>query len=108
MMPLDSKQRATLGADRATTFLVFIRRLDGAGAAAIAAFAERFALTKQESRVLRAVIDTGSVPMAADILGISPTTTRFHVTSIFDKTGVRTQPGLIRLFIESVSPFKVG
>ena len=108
MMPLDSKQRATLGADRATTFLIFIRRLDDTGAVAITAFAERFALTKQESRVLRAVIDTGSVPMAADILGISPTTTRFHVTSIFDKTGVRTQPGLIRLLIETVSPFKAG
>ena len=108
MMPLDSKQRAALGADRATTFLVFIRRLDSAGTAAIAAFSERFALTKQEGRVLRAVIDTGSVPMAADVLGISPTTTRFHVTSIFDKTGVRTQPALIRLLTESASPFKVG
>ena len=58
--------------------------------------------------MLRALLDTGSVPTAADVLGISPTTARFHVSSIFDKTGVRAQHGLIRLFIESVSPFKLS
>ena len=43
--------------------------------------------------------------MAADILGISPSTARTHVTSIFDKTGVRRQAELLRLLIETKSPF---
>jgi DNA-binding CsgD family transcriptional regulator len=108
MMPLDIKRRAMLGTGREAAFLVFIRHLDGAGAAAVAAFADRFGLTKQETRVLRSVIDTGSVPMASEVLDISPTTTRFHLTSIFDKTGVRTQAGLVRLLIEGASPFAAG
>ncbi len=43
--------------------------------------------------------------MPADILGISPNTDRTHVTSIFDKTGVRRQADLIRLLVETKSPF---
>jgi DNA-binding CsgD family transcriptional regulator/PAS domain-containing protein len=105
MLPLDLKRRARLGADRGATVLVFVRSMDSTGAAAIAAFAAKFALTRQEARVLRAVIDTGSVPMAAALLGVSATTARFHLTGIFDKTGVRTQSGLIRLLIEGASPF---
>jgi DNA-binding CsgD family transcriptional regulator len=106
MLPLDLKRRARLGADRGATVLVFIRSMDGTGAAAIAAFASQFALTRQEGRVMRAVIDTGSVPMAAALLGLSATTARFHLTGIFDKTGVRTQSALIRLLIEGASPFR--
>ncbi|HZR75800.1 hypothetical protein [Bradyrhizobium sp.] len=105
MLPLDRDRRARLGADRGAAVLVFVRNMDGTGAAAIEAFASQFALTRQEARVLRAVIDTGSVPMAAALLGLSTTTARFHLTGIFDKTGVRTQSGLVRLLIEGASPF---
>ena len=106
MLPLDINRRAKPGGIREAAFLVFIRSMDGAGAAAVAAAADRFGLTKQEARVLRAVIDTGSVPMAADLLGISSNTARSHLTSVFDKAGVRTQAGLIRLVIEGTSPFR--
>ena len=106
MLPLDIKRRAKLGVIGEAALLVFIRSMDGAGAAAVAAVADRLGLTKQEARVLRAVIDTGSVPMAGDLLGISSTTARSHLTGIFDKAGVRTQAGLIRLVIEGTSPFR--
>ena len=55
--------------------------------------------------MLQSVIEAGSVPMAADILGISSSTARTHVTSIFDKTGVRRQADLLRLLMETKSPF---
>ena len=106
MLPLDRNRRVRLGADQEAALLVFVRRLDGAGAANLAALATRFGLTKQEARVLGAVVDTGSVPTAADLLGISTTTARTHVNSLFNKTGVHSQAGLVRLLIESESPFR--
>jgi DNA-binding CsgD family transcriptional regulator len=106
MLPLDRNRRASLGADRDAALLVIVRRLDGAGAANLAAFAKRFGLTRQEARVLGAIVGTGSVPMAADLLGISTTTARTHLNHLFSKTGVHSQAGLVRLLIEGESPFK--
>ena len=62
-------------------------------------------LTPQEARVLQTLVEAGSVPMAADILGIAASTARTHVTSIFDKTGVRRQADLLRLLMAMKSPF---
>lgn len=56
--------------------------------------------------MLRAVIDTGSVPRAADLLNISSTTARSHLTGISTRPGVRTQAGLIRILIEGTLPFR--
>ncbi|MBG0812048.1 helix-turn-helix transcriptional regulator [Methylosinus sp. H3A] len=67
--------------------------------------ARRFGLTPQETRVLRAVVDLGGVPLAAEILGVAISTVRTHVTNIFDKTGVRSQAGLVRVLMEAASPF---
>jgi len=39
------------------------------------------------------------------VLGLSPATVRTHVTSIFNKSGVRRQADLIRLLLEMKSPF---
>ncbi len=106
VLPLGGGYRAK--AQQWTTFILFVRRSDSANAAAVAAFAARHGLTAQETRVLQAVVDAGSVPMAAQILGLAPTTVRTHVTGIFDKTGVRSQIDLIRLLVESASPFSAG
>ncbi|HET7889392.1 MAG TPA: LuxR C-terminal-related transcriptional regulator, partial [Bradyrhizobium sp.] len=106
MLPLDRNRRDKLGADREAALLVFVRPLDSTGAAALADFAKRFGLTKQEARVLGALVDTASVPMAADLLGISTTTARTHVNKIFNKTGAHSQAALVRLLIEGEYPFK--
>lgn len=105
LLPLDAERRAAIEAGGDAALVLFVKKLDPAGAAAAAAVAERFRLTPQETRVLRAVVDLGGVPLAADILGVSATTVRTHVTSIFDKTGVRSQAGLVRLLMEAASPF---
>jgi len=105
MLPLNATRRRSVGFGDGAAGVLFVTRTDPKDAIAIAAFAERYALTAQEGRVLRAMLEVGGVPMAADILGISPNTARTHVTSIFDKTGVRRQADLIRLLIETKSPF---
>ncbi len=105
MLPLNAARRQSVGSDAAGAYVVFVSRNDPKDAPVIAAFAERFGLTTQETRVLQTVVEAGSVPMAADILGISSSTARTHVTSIFDKSGVRRQADLLRLLIEMKSPF---
>jgi len=102
---LNAARRRSIGSDERAAVVLFVSRSDPKDAPVIAAFAERFRLTRQETRVMKTLVEAGSVPMAADILGISPSTARTHVTSIFDKTGVRRQAELLRLLIETKSPF---
>ena len=75
------------------------------GLPALRWLAKRFDLTARETLVLRTLFEVGGVPLTAEFLGISPTTARSHVTAIFDKTGVRSQPGLIRLMMDMAPPF---
>jgi DNA-binding CsgD family transcriptional regulator len=105
LLPLDAERRRAVDAGAEAAFILFLRKLDPTGAAAAAEVARRFGLTPQETRVLRAVVDLGGVPLAADILGVATSTVRTHVTNIFDKTGVRSQAGLVRLLMEAASPF---
>ena len=105
LLPLDAERRSAVAAGAEAAFILFLRKLDPTGAAAAAEVARRFGLTPQETRVLRAVIDLGGVPLAAEILGVAISTVRTHVTNIFDKTGVRSQAGLVRLLMEAASPF---
>jgi DNA-binding CsgD family transcriptional regulator len=51
------------------------------------------------------VVEIGGVPAMADSLGISETTVKTHLTSLFDKTGVRRQADLVRLVAAHASPF---
>ncbi len=105
MMPLNKARQLSIMADKGAAVVIFVTQTDAGDAAAIAVFAERFGLTAQETRVLQTVVEVGGVPAAADILGISPATARTHVTSIFDKSGVRRQTDLIRLLTQMKSPF---
>jgi DNA-binding CsgD family transcriptional regulator len=105
MLPLNAARQRSIESDRHAAVILFIKRNDPGDATAIAAFAARFGLTPQETRVLQTVVEVGGVPMAAEMLGISSATVRTHVTGIFDKTGVRRQADLLRLLMEMKSPF---
>ena len=105
MLPLNAARRKSVAPGVRASHVLFVSRSDPKDGPVIAAFAARFGLTAQETRVLQTLVEAGSVPMAADILGISASTARTHVTSIFDKTGVRRQADLLRLLMESKSPF---
>jgi hypothetical protein len=102
IMPLNQLRQQWIDADPNAAMIVFVTQPDSDDAQR--AFTERFGLTPKETGVLKAVVEVGGVPMAK-ILGISPATVRTHVTSIFDKSGVRRQADLIRLLMQMKSPF---
>jgi DNA-binding CsgD family transcriptional regulator len=56
-----------------------------------------YELTPRELTVTIAVVESGEVPEAAAILGLSENTIRTHLQSIYRKTGVRNQSELARL-----------
>ena len=105
LLPLNAVRQQSIDADRSAAFVLFVRRVDRDDVAAIATFVQRFQLTPKEADVLQTVVEVGGVPQAADVLGLSPATVRTHVTSIFNKSGVRRQADLIRLLMEMKSPF---
>jgi DNA-binding CsgD family transcriptional regulator len=105
LLPLNAVRQQSIDAGQGAAFVLFARRVDRDDIAAIAAFAERFGLTPKEADVLQTVVEVGGVPQAADVLGLSAATVRTHVTSIFDKSGVRRQADVIRLLMEMKSPF---
>jgi len=105
LLPLNAVRRQSIDADRSAAFALFVRRVDRDDVTAIATFVQRFQLTPKEADVLQTVVEVGGVPQAADVLGLSPATVRTHVTSIFNKSGVRRQADLIRLLMEMKSPF---
>jgi DNA-binding CsgD family transcriptional regulator len=55
-----------------------------------------YGLSAAESRVARALVDTGGLERAADQLGISRETARWHLKRIYRKTGTNRQPALVR------------
>lgn len=105
MLPLSQDNRTLIEAPAGAAFVLFIKRNDPADALTIGAFARRFGLTAKETEVLGTIIDAGGVPLAAEVLGLSATTVRSHLTSIFDKTGVRRQADLIQMLMAMRSPF---
>lgn len=56
-----------------------------------------YRLTRAEIHLCQAMLDGKSLPGAASTLGISRNTAKTHLARIFDKTGVRSQPALLRL-----------
>jgi DNA-binding CsgD family transcriptional regulator len=56
--------------------------------------------------VLATIIENPGVADAADILGISETTVKSHLKSIFRKTGAARQADLIKLVAGAASPFQ--
>jgi DNA-binding CsgD family transcriptional regulator len=60
---------------------------------------EQFGFTPAEANFAREIAKGDGRQAAADRLGITVGTARSHLSSIFDKTGVRHQPELVRLLL---------
>lgn len=101
LLPLDQRRGAAIDAAGGAVAMLLVRSRASSHAAAVAALADRHALTMREREVVQALVDTGGIPMIADVLGIAQTTARTHMTNIFDKTGVRRQADLVKLALET-------
>jgi DNA-binding CsgD family transcriptional regulator len=66
--------------------------------------AEQFRLTPAEVGVMFSVIDAGNVTEAASILGLSATTIRKHLVSIFAKTGTKDEADLVKFVARLANP----
>jgi DNA-binding CsgD family transcriptional regulator len=67
--------------------------------------AKLYKLTAMEVRVLKAVVEIGGAPLAAEVLGISETTVKTHLRNLFQKTDCRRQADLVKLVAGYASPF---
>jgi DNA-binding CsgD family transcriptional regulator len=60
-----------------------------------------FGLTRMEAAIALEVLNGSGLKAAAVHLGIAPTTARTHLTGVFDKTGTRRQPDLVRALLQN-------
>ena len=68
--------------------------------ARIASLRERFGFTRAEAALALEIVKGDGRQAAADRLGITVGTARSHLSSIFDKTGVRRQAELVHLLLQ--------
>jgi DNA-binding CsgD family transcriptional regulator len=71
----------------------------------LAAAAAIYGLSPAQQQVARLIVEGLSVGEIGERLGVSITTARTHLNRVFDKTGVRTQPALVRVLLSTAAPF---
>lgn len=70
----------------------------------LAAAAAVYGLSPAQQQVAGLIVDGLSLVEIGERLGVSVTTARTHLNRIFDKTGVRTQPALVRALLSTAAP----
>lgn len=64
-----------------------------------------YGLSPTQTRLAALVAEGLSLTEIAERMEITPNTARTHLNRIFDKTGVRTQPALVRILLTAVAPY---
>ncbi|MFO1210558.1 MAG: hypothetical protein U1E40_15270 [Amaricoccus sp.] len=70
----------------------------------LSAAAVVYRLSPGQARLASLIVDGCDLAMAAERLGITVNTARTQLQRMFDKTGVRSQPALVRALLSIVSP----
>jgi DNA-binding CsgD family transcriptional regulator len=104
VLPLASSARRRAGLAGVAVAAVFAHKAAHDRPLPLEAIAEHFGLTPAELRVLVAVVEIGGVPQIAPVLGVSETTVKAHLRSLFIKTGAERQADLIKLVAGYASP----
>ena len=104
ILPLTSGARRRAGATYAASAVLFAYKAALNTASPLEAIARRFKLTPTELRVLLAVVEVGGVPEVATALGISVTTVKSHIASLFEKTDTHRQADLVKLIAAFSNP----
>lgn len=103
VLPLasDTRRRAM---PAAASVALFVRKAELGKVAAPEAIAKAFRLTPSELRVLLAAVEAGGTAEIAGALGIAETTVKFHLRSLFTKTGVNRQADLVKIVAGFTGP----
>ena len=104
VLPLTSGARRRAGVAYSAAAAVFVRKAALDLPHPVEIIASAFKLTPAEMRVLMTIVDIGGVPEVAPVLGISETTVKTHLQSVFEKTGVNRQADLVKLVAGYMSP----
>jgi DNA-binding CsgD family transcriptional regulator len=104
VLPLTSGARRAAGITYAAVAAVFVRKAALELPHTLEAIATAFRLTPAEMRVLMTIVDLGGIPDVALVLGVSETTVKTHLHSIFGKTNTHRQADLVKLVAGYVSP----
>ena len=100
--PLRSAPHAAASFPQAAT-LVFVTDPEAQALSSETLLAELFGLTPAEARFASILLTDRTVAEAAEELGVSTSTARTHLHSLFEKTGTHQQSHLVRLLATSVS-----
>ena len=95
-LPLRGPLRTTDNG-RPAAAAVFIQPTSLSTPAVPEAIARAYQLTPTELRTLLAAVEIGGVSEIAEALGISETTVKFHLRSVYAKTGSHRQSDLVKL-----------
>jgi DNA-binding CsgD family transcriptional regulator/PAS domain-containing protein len=105
VMPLTSGARHRTGLTFGALAAVCVRQATLATETPMEAMAKLYRLTQAELRVLFAIIEVGTIPETAPVLGISEATVKTHLRHIFEKTGASRQADLVKLVASVANPF---
>ncbi len=105
VLPLTSGARRRAGAAYTAVAAVFVHKAALSPPSRPEMVARTYGLTPSELRVLLAIVNVGGVPESAAALGIAETTVKFHLRSLFEKTGAKRQADLVKLVAGFVNPF---
>jgi DNA-binding CsgD family transcriptional regulator len=97
ILRLTSGAGSEIGSRHRAVAAVFVRRIGLDLRLDPVPVARSYDLTPRELTVMITVVESGGVPEAASILGLSQNTVRSHLQSIYRKTGAKNQSELSRL-----------
>jgi len=104
VLPLTSGARRRAGASYSASAALFVCKATLETRSPLEVVARSFSLTPTELRVLLAVVELSGVAEVADALGIAETTVKFHLRSLFEKTGTHRQAELVKLLASYSTP----
>jgi DNA-binding CsgD family transcriptional regulator len=104
VLPLTCGSRRKAGVSYAAAATVFVQRAALDLPSPPEAVSRAFQLTPAELRVLFAIIEVGTAPEVAEVLGISDTTVKWHLRHLFEKTGTHRQAELVKLVAGFCNP----
>jgi DNA-binding NarL/FixJ family response regulator len=108
ILPLTTGARRQTGIAYAAVAAVFVHQASLETPSSMETMSKLYRLTPSELRVLAAVSEVGGVAAVAEVVGISETTVKTHLQSLFAKTGTNRQTDLVKLVATHASPLRQG